>query len=60
MQSGELLLVEAYAAMWLIAFALILFSWSRVRKLDDRLAALEGAVGKARAGGGKPASPKAE
>ncbi|MEJ7732885.1 MAG: CcmD family protein [Polyangiaceae bacterium] len=60
MQSGELLLVEAYAAMWLIAFALILFSWSRVRKVDDRLAALEGAMQKARAGGDKPASPRAE
>jgi hypothetical protein len=60
LQSGEKLLVQGYAAIWLIAFALVLFSWSRVRKIDDRLAALEGAVGKARAGGAKPASPKAE
>ena len=64
MQSGELLLVEAYAAMWLIAFALILFSWSRVRKVDDRLASLEASLSgaqRARAtGGGVKATAKAE
>jgi hypothetical protein len=59
LQSGEKLLVQGYAAIWLIAFALVLFSWSRVRKIDDRLATLEDAVQKARAGG-KPTAPKAD
>lgn len=62
MQSGEMLLVQAYAAMWLIAFALILVSWWKVRQADDRLTTLEGALQKARAGGGagKGAAAKAE
>jgi len=48
MQSGEKLLVEAYAAIWIILFALILLSWRRQRRLDDRMAMLEGAIDKAR------------
>ncbi|EYF04346.1 CcmD family protein [Chondromyces apiculatus] len=48
MQSGEMLLVEAYAAIWLIAFALILLSWRRQQKLDGRLQALEAALERAR------------
>jgi hypothetical protein len=52
LQSGERLLVEAYAAIWIILFALVLFSWRRQRGLDDRMAALEGAIAKARAAEG--------
>ncbi len=48
MQSGEKLLVEAYAAIWVILFALILLSWRRQRRLDARMVALEGAIDKAR------------
>jgi CcmD family protein len=48
LQSGEKLLVEAYAAIWVILFALVLFSWRRQRRLDDRMVALEGAIEKAR------------
>jgi CcmD family protein len=48
LQSGEKLLVEAYAAIWVILFALVLFSWRRQRRLDDRMASLEGAIEKAR------------
>ena len=44
LQSGEKLLVEAYAAIWLILFALVLFSWRRQKALDERVAALEGAI----------------
>ncbi|HVY46622.1 MAG TPA: hypothetical protein VHB21_12125, partial [Minicystis sp.] len=43
-QSGERLLVEAYAAIWLILFALLLLSWRRQRRLESRVAALEGAL----------------
>ena len=48
MQSGEKLLVEAYAAIWLILFALVLFSWRRQRRLDERMGELSAAIDKAR------------
>ncbi len=53
LQSGEKLLVEAYAAIWIILFALVLFSWRRQRKLDDRMNGLEAAIEKARRESGK-------
>ncbi len=49
MQSGEKLLVEAYAAIWVILFALVLLSWRRQRRLDERMTSLEAAIDKARA-----------
>lgn len=49
MQSGEKLLVEAYAVIWLILFGMLLLSWRRQRKIDDRMASLEGALAAARA-----------
>ena len=48
MQSGEKLLVEAYAAIWLILFALVLLSFRRQRRMDDRMSSLEAAIDKAR------------
>jgi hypothetical protein len=48
MQSGEKLLVEAYAAIWVILFALVLLSWRRQRGIDDRMATLAAAIEKAR------------
>jgi hypothetical protein len=51
MQSGEKLMVEAYAAFWLIAFVFILFSYRRQRGIDQRVADLEAAVAKARKDG---------
>lgn len=48
MQSGEKLLVEAYAAIWVILFALVLLSWRRQRRLDERMVGLEAAIDKAR------------
>jgi CcmD family protein len=48
LQSGEKLLVEAYAAIWVILFAMLLLSWRRQKKIDLRLSQLEGAVAKAR------------
>lgn len=56
MQSGEMLLVEAYAAIWLIIFALIFFSWRRQRRMDHRIDALQAAVQKARASAGQGSS----
>ena len=52
MQSGEKLLVEAYAALWLILFALILVSWRRQKAIDARVVILEGELAKVRAAPG--------
>ena len=49
MQSGEALLVEAYAAFWLVLFALIALGWRRQRQLDQRVGDLETAIDRARA-----------
>ncbi len=49
MQSGERLLVEAYAAIWIVLFALILLGWRRQKRIDARVAGLEVALAKARA-----------
>lgn len=48
LQSGEKLLVEAYAAIWVILFVMILLSWRRQRGIDERLAVLSTAIDKAR------------
>jgi CcmD family protein len=44
MQSGEKLLVEAYAVIWVLVFGMLLFSWRRQKKMDERIADLEKAV----------------
>jgi CcmD family protein len=49
MQSGEKLLVEAYAAIWVILFVMVLLSWRRQRRLDERISVLSSAIDKARA-----------
>jgi CcmD family protein len=51
MQSGEKLLVEAYAAIWIILFAMVLLSWRRQKQLEARVDGLEGALDKARRAG---------
>jgi hypothetical protein len=48
LQSGEKLLVEAYSAIWIILFVLVLLSWRRQRRLDERMVALSAAIEKAR------------
>jgi hypothetical protein len=48
MQSGEALLVEAYAAFWLVLFALVAFGWRRQKQLDQRVADLEASLERAR------------
>jgi hypothetical protein len=54
LQSGEKLLVEAYAAIWIILFALILLSWRRQRRLDERMGALSAAIDEARKASADP------
>lgn len=60
MQSGEALVVEAYAAIWLIVFAFIVLSWRRQRQIDLRVANLEGALQKARRAERGPAASSKE
>lgn len=48
MQSGEKLLVEAYAAIWLVLFVMVLLAWSRQKRIEDRIVALEDAIKDAR------------
>ena len=42
--SGGTLLVEAYAALWLILLAFLLISWRRQARIDARVDELEKAV----------------
>jgi CcmD family protein len=45
---GNTLLVEAYAAVWLILFAFIFVSWRRQTRLDARIDELERALSSTR------------
>jgi CcmD family protein len=53
MQSGERLLVEAYAAIWVIVFIFLALMFRRQRTLDQRIEALDDALRRVRAGGAK-------
>lgn len=48
MQSGGVLLTEAYAAIWLCVFALVVAGMRRLRKLESRLDGLSQEVARAR------------
>jgi hypothetical protein len=48
MQSGEALLVEAYAFIWVVLFGLVLLTWLRQRGLDVRMNELEASIARAR------------
>lgn len=48
LKSGEVLLVEAYAAIWAVAFILILLGFRRQQRLDGRVDALATAIERAR------------
>ena len=45
--SGELLLVTAYAALWVIVFAFVVLAWRRQNRINARLDALEHEIDKA-------------
>lgn len=47
-KSGEVLLVEAYAAIWAVVFVLILLAFRRQRRIDGRVDALEAAIERVR------------
>jgi hypothetical protein len=47
-QSGELLLVEAYAVFWIAAMALLLATWRKQNKLDARIDGLRADLARAR------------
>jgi hypothetical protein len=46
MQSGERLLVIAYMAIWLCVLMLVVLSFGKQRRLDQRIVALESALAK--------------
>lgn len=48
MQSSEKLLVEAYAAIWIITMIFIVSIFRRQKRIDARMASLEVALDKAR------------
>lgn len=59
MQSGERLLVIAYMAIWLCVMMLVIFSFRKQSRLDQRMGALEGALSRARQDRGEaPAAKK--
>lgn len=45
--SGGVLLVTAYAVLWIVMFAWVALVWRKQRTLDSRLADLEGVIQKA-------------
>jgi CcmD family protein len=45
---GNALMVEAYAALWVILFAFIFFSWRRQARLDARIDELERIISSSR------------
>jgi hypothetical protein len=56
--SGAQLLVEAYAAIWLIVLGLVIVMWRRTRSLEARVAVIDAAI--AKAGGASRAPAKAD
>ena len=52
MQSGEKLLVEAYAVIWIVILVFVASMFRRQRRLDRRIETLEAALQKARAKSG--------
>lgn len=52
MQSGEKLLVEAYAAIWILTLIFIVSIFRRQNRIDARITSLEAALEKARDRGG--------
>jgi CcmD family protein len=52
MQSGEKLLVEAYAAIWVLVMIFLVSMFRRQKQIDARIASLEVALEKVRGRGG--------
>jgi len=48
MQSGEKLLVEAYAVIWIVVVVFVVSMFRRQRRLDRQITSLEAALDKAR------------
>lgn len=48
MQSGEMLLVEAYAAIWILLFLMLFLFWRRQAGMNQRIDSLEQAIAEAR------------
>lgn len=62
-QSGEYLLIEAYALFWLLTMAFMVFAYLRTKRLEAKVESLESALERARSAGRsakKADSPKAD
>lgn len=62
LESGGRLMVEAYAAIWIIVLALVIIMWRRTRSLEARVGVIDAAlakVGGARTGGATAATKSA-
>ena len=46
--SGEVLLIEAYSVFWLMAMALLVGSWRKQKRLDERISGLRNDLERAR------------
>lgn len=55
-KSGEVLLVQAYVAIWLLLFGYLALLWRRQRSLHDRLDAMDKVLDRAIAAGGASTS----
>lgn len=58
MQSGEALLVEAYAIMWILVLGFVVLAWRRTIAFERRLDALEAALASARDAAGAAKQPQ--
>lgn len=56
LESGGRLMVEAYAAIWIIVLTLVIIMWRRTRSLEARVGVIDAAI--AKFGGGKVAAAK--
>ncbi len=58
--NGYTLMVEAYAAIWLIMMVWLLFIWRKATSLNARIDGLERAIARAESGAAKKASAPKE
>lgn len=58
LQSGEMLLVEAYAAIWILLFGMLFLFWKRQASMGARIENLEAAIIEARKNQGQGGSAK--
>jgi hypothetical protein len=56
LENGARLMVEAYAAIWIIVLGLVVVMWRRTRSLEARVGVIDAAIAKTNAAGPAPAA----